>query len=49
MLKGTSKNLALLVFSVPDFIFLAEGRGFINALQVIFRNPFLQASYPLGF
>jgi hypothetical protein len=30
-------------------LFLAEGRGFVNALQVIFRNPFLQASFPLGF
>jgi hypothetical protein len=38
---GTSKNLALLIFSLPNFIFLPEGRGLINALQVIFRNPFL--------
>jgi hypothetical protein len=46
---GASKNLALLVFSVPGFIFLPEGRGFINELHVVFRNPFLQTSYPLGF
>jgi hypothetical protein len=47
--RGTSKNLALLVFRVPDFIFLPEGRGFINKLHVVFRNPFLQTSFPLGF
>jgi hypothetical protein len=30
-------------------LFFAEGRGFINELQVVFRNPFLQTSFPLGF
>jgi hypothetical protein len=41
LLLGTSKNLAPLVFSLPNFIFLPEGRGVINELHVIFRNPFL--------
>jgi hypothetical protein len=45
----TSKNLALLVFSVPNVVFLPEGRGVINKLKVVFRKPFLQTSYPLGF
>jgi hypothetical protein len=52
----SSKNLALLVFSVPDFIFSPEGRGFINKLHVVFRNPFLHNEVlrkldllPIGF
>jgi hypothetical protein len=55
-MMGTSKNLAPLVFRVPNFIFLLEGRGFINALQVVFRNPFLHNEVlrkldflPIGF
>jgi hypothetical protein len=40
-LRGTSKNLAPLVFRASQLYFLAEGRGFINALHVIFRNLFL--------
>jgi hypothetical protein len=35
----TSKNLAPLVFRVPNFIFLPEGRGLINELHVVFLNP----------
>jgi hypothetical protein len=31
----------MLVFSLPDFIFLPEGKGVINALHVVFRNSFL--------
>jgi hypothetical protein len=46
---GTSKNLAPLVFRVPNFIFWLKEGGFINELHVIFRNPFLQTSFPLGF
>jgi hypothetical protein len=46
---GTSKNLAPLVFRGSQLYFLAEGRGFVNELHVIFRNPFLQTSFPLGF
>jgi hypothetical protein len=41
ILKGTSKNLASLVFSLPNFTFLPEGSGFINKLHVFFRTPFL--------
>jgi hypothetical protein len=55
-IKGTAKNLALLVLSVANFYFLAEGRRFINALQVIFATPaFITnfclslTSFPLGF
>jgi hypothetical protein len=40
-MKGISKNLALLVFSVPKFIFWLKEGILINALHVIFRNPFL--------
>jgi hypothetical protein len=49
LLRGISKNLAPLVFSVPDFIFWLKEGILINALHVIFRNPFLQTSFPLGF
>jgi hypothetical protein len=28
--KGVSKNLALLVFTLPNFIFLPEGRGVLS-------------------
>lgn len=33
---------------VPS-LFLAEERALIYGLHAIFSNPFLQASYPLGF
>jgi hypothetical protein len=53
---GASKNFASLVFRVPNFIFLPEGRGFINELHVIFRNLFLHNEVlrkldflPIGF
>jgi hypothetical protein len=48
-MMGTSKNLAPLVFRVPNFIFLPEGRGFINELHVIFRNPLPSDFLPIGF
>jgi hypothetical protein len=54
--RGTAKNLAPLVFSIPNFSFLPEGRGFINALHVIFLTPFLHNEVlrkldflPIGF
>jgi hypothetical protein len=46
---GISKNLALLVFRVPDFIFLPEGRGFINELHVVFCTPLPPDLLPIGF
>jgi hypothetical protein len=46
---GTSKNLALLVFSLANFIFYLK-EGEVNLwVTGCFRNPFLQTSYPLGF
>jgi hypothetical protein len=45
---GGTKNL-LCSFLVFLILFLPEGMGFINELHVIFRNPFLQTSFSLGF
>jgi hypothetical protein len=48
-MKATSKNLAPLVFRGCQLYFLAEGRGFINELHVIFRNPLPSDFLPIGF
>jgi hypothetical protein len=45
---GTSKNLALLVFRVPNFIFWLKEGGGINKLHVVFRNPLPSDFLPIG-